>query len=598
MKNKITEWVTDNPVAYLFTKMWRYSHGNRKMVMLFWAMFIAAITMDLVVEPMIMSKVMNAIQDRGITWESMKLISLLLLAYIGNSVLYWALHGPARVMELNNAFLERLNYRSFFLRGLMNLRMQWHVDHHSGDTIEKIDKGTGALYQFSEETFVIVYSCIRLLVSYSVLIYFDAALGVIAALFLILSVFITMKIDKVLVQNYVALSRAENDTAKTIFDSLSNITTVIILRVEKFVFKSIINRIRNQHALTTSTNRLSEFKWFLTSMSCILMTTTILAYYLYGQVGASTPILIGSVYLLISYLSKIESVFFEFTGMYGNLVRYKVRVQNAEVIAADFGQHDVSTDVLPSDWKSISINNLCFSYSGSGEPQLCGLNLVMNRGQRIAFVGQSGSGKTTLLKLIRALYEPNSGRITVDGVLQENGFVSFGESVALVPQDPEIFDATILYNITLGADYTADQISLALRISRFDEVVLTLPKGLDSMVNEKGVNLSGGQRQRLALARAVLASLNKDVILFDEPTSSLDPVTESQVYQGMFDTFGGKLIVSTVHRLHLLRQFDQVVVFDKGRIIATGTLNELLQNESCPIFREMWDKQMDVQIAA
>jgi ABC-type multidrug transport system fused ATPase/permease subunit len=201
-------------------------------------------------------------------------------------------------------------------------------------------------------------------------------------------------------------------------------------------------------------------------------------------------------------------------------------------------------------------------------------------------VGRSGSGKTTLLKIMRDLHTPQELRLTVDGVPSEEGFAGIARAITLVPQSPEIFATTVGNNITLGAEYDDETVNRFLDMACFTEVVAHLPKGLASSINERGVNLSGGQMQRLALTRGLLACETKDIVLLDEPTSSLDSTTEMAVYRRIFDGFAGKTIISSVHRLHLLRLFDRVCFFEEGRIIATGSLDELLAE--CPAFQALW----------
>lgn len=144
--------------------------------------------------------------------------------------------------------------------------------------------------------------------------------------------------------------------------------------------------------------------------------------------------------------------------------------------------------------------------------------------------------------------------------------------VTLFPQDPEIFENTIRYNITLGLPYDESVIRQACETVAFQEVIDQLPKGLDSNIQEKGVNLSGGQKQRLALARGILAAQTSDIILMDEPTSSVDPKTELIIYKRLFQLFENKVMVSALHRLHLLEYFDYIYVIDNGRIVEEGTL--------------------------
>ena len=143
--------------------------------------------------------------------------------------------------------------------------------------------------------------------------------------------------------------------------------------------------------------------------------------------------------------------------------------------------------------------------------------------------------------------------------------------VTLFPQEPEIFENTIEYNITLGIPCEKEELDAICTATHFKEVAAHLPKGYESSIQEKGVNLSGGQKQRLALARGVFAAKDSDIILLDEPTSSVDPKTEVLIYDQLFKTFADKAVVSTLHRLHLLPKFDHVYIMENGKIVDEGS---------------------------
>jgi ABC-type multidrug transport system fused ATPase/permease subunit len=161
--------------------------------------------------------------------------------------------------------------------------------------------------------------------------------------------------------------------------------------------------------------------------------------------------------------------------------------------------------------------------------------------------------------------------------------------VTLFPQDPEIFENTILYNITLGLPFHKEDIMKVCEAAMFVDVIQNLPHGLETHIQEKGVNLSGGQKQRLALARGILSARTSDIILLDEPTSSVDPKTEVLIYEKMFSCFSDKAIISSLHRLHLLNRFDYVYIMDQGRIVDHGTFDHLKSNSQ--IFQKLWAHQ-------
>lgn len=577
-----------NPLLYLFSKTWTYSEGNRRNVVQYWIMFTVANSIYLIGTPMVYAHIMNIIQREGITSENFSvLVGLLLLPFLFDLV-FWAIHGPARCIEKANAFKVRVNYRHFLLKGVMILPLEWHTDHHSGDTIDKIEKGTAALYSFSRDSFEVIYSVAQFLVSYAILSYFCLPATFIVLGMILISVWITIRFDRVILGQYKKLNRAENNITESVFDAVSNITTVIILRVEKLVFSAIMNKVEKPFDLFKSNARLNEFKWFCTNMCCTTMACIVLTVYFWQSIGTPQGILIGNVFLLLRYLSSVSDLFFKFTGMYGEILQHRAKVLNSEELSKDFKAESFTNHVLPKKWQRLDVRGLNFSYNGNNPENLDleDITLSMHRGERIALVGESGSGKTTLLKLTRDLYHPTQGDIFCDNVLVPDGFGGISRAIALVPQNPEIFATTILENITLGAEYDMDFVRHFTDMACFTDVVESLPKQFNSSIKEKGVNLSGGQQQRLALARGLLACHDKDVVLLDEPTSSLDTATEMKVYRNIFREFGDKTIISSIHRLHLLPLFEKIYMFSGGKIIASGTLYDLL--EHCSEFKTLW----------
>jgi ATP-binding cassette subfamily B protein len=403
-----------------------------------------------------------------------------------------------------------------------------------------------------------------------------------------------MRFDRVIIGQYKQLNRYENNVSESVFDAISNITTVIILRVERLVFSAIASKVEKPYELFKQNNRLVELKWFLTNMCCSGMTVVVLAVYFWQHIGTTQGVLVGSVYLLINYLGRVSELFFKFTSMYGDTLQRKAKVVNSEELREDFKIENFTNHLLPKDWKHLEIKNLNFSYHNEedGGLHLEDVSMSIQKGERIALVGETGSGKTTLLKVVRDLYCPKSLDLKVDGQDLSGGFESISQAISLVPQNPEIFATTIIENITLGAEYEMGFVKKYTDMACFTEVADKLPKKFDTSIKEKGVNLSGGQQQRLALARGLLASHNKDIVLLDEPTSSLDTATEMEVYKNIFKEFEGKTVISTIHRLHLLPLFQKIYFFSEGRIVGFGTLSDLLSSNKQ--FNVLWQKGLAI----
>ena len=579
----------DNPIVFLTAKTWEYAKGNRKQFLLLVGLFLLANAISLL-EPLVVAKILNTIQEQGITQESLSTLLVSLFLFLAITIGFWIFHGPARVLEEKIAFLIKAQYKKYLIDGTMNLPLKWHSDHHSGDTIDKIEKGTNALYDYASEFSQVIETLVLFIGSYIALILFNVHASYLVLFLVLVTGTVILKFDKHLVRQYRILFRTENKISAKVFDTLSNITTVIILRVEDLLSKAIFMKVMRPYKLFVKNNKLNEWKWFTVSVFTSLMVISVLFSFIYFNSKTGQTILIGTVYALYGYVDRINDLFFRFAFRYGHMVRRKARVKNAEEVAREFKPKDGLDRKKLHSWKLLEVKNLDFSYHTKKGAQLHlqNINLSIAHGENIAFVGSSGSGKTTMLKVMRDLYHPKKAHVSLDGQVLPEGFRSISHEITLIPQDPEIFSTTIKENITLGVDYGLDHLKTYTDLACFTDVVERLPKKFNSHINEKGVNLSGGERQRLALARGLLACDDKTIVLLDEPTSSVDSKNELQIYQNIFNAFKGKTIISSIHRLHLLPLFDTIFFFKNGKIVARGNFNMLLKTSK--EFNELWKK--------
>ena len=234
---------------------------------------------------------------------------------------------------------------------------------------------------------------------------------------------------------------------------------------------------------------------------------------------------------------------------------------------------------LPAITGAVKYENLYFRFRTDGPLQLCNVNLDFAPGQFIGIVGGSGAGKSTLTKLLIRLYEPESGRILVDGYdISKVELYSLRRQVGFVPQDSLLFEGTIQENIALtNPDATTEEIIEAAKIAAAHDFIMDLPNGYNTKVGERGASLSGGQRQRIAIARSVLQ--RPKLLVLDEATSALDYITERQVCLNLAQAFQHSTVFFITHRLNTIKHANTIVVMDAGRVIEQGTHHELMAME-------------------
>jgi len=217
-----------------------------------------------------------------------------------------------------------------------------------------------------------------------------------------------------------------------------------------------------------------------------------------------------------------------------------------------------------------------FEYPDADRPSVADFDLVVRPGETVAFVGASGAGKSTVLNLVIGFIRPTAGRILLDGRdMAGLDLRTYRKHLSIVPQETTLFDGTIRDNVLYGLGGVDDEeLRAALRDANALEFVERLPEGLDTRVGEKGARLSGGQKQRLAIARALVR--DPRVLILDEATSALDTQSERLIQEALGRLVSGRTTFVVAHRLSTVRNADRIVVMEGGRVVETGTHEELV----------------------
>ena len=225
----------------------------------------------------------------------------------------------------------------------------------------------------------------------------------------------------------------------------------------------------------------------------------------------------------------------------------------------------------------IEVKNLSFEYL-KDKPILENINMHIEKGCKVAIVGASGSGKTTLANILVGFYPLNEGEILYGGISNQSLKLStIRENIHLILQHPKLFNDTMLFNLTLGNEYSEEAVQKALHIAQLDEVIARLDNGLDTLVGKDGIKLSGGQRQRVAIARMVLS--DPKVVIFDESTSALDVHTEAKLFEALHSFLEDKTVITIAHRLSTIKSAEFIYALEDGNVVDSGTPQALLTKD-------------------
>lgn len=241
---------------------------------------------------------------------------------------------------------------------------------------------------------------------------------------------------------------------------------------------------------------------------------------------------------------------------------------------------------------SLRFDHLTFSYGES--PVIRDVSFEICRGEMVALVGASGAGKSTLTDLVERFYDPTDGRILLDGIdIREYRLHDYRSLFALVSQDVVLFNDTLYRNVTMGRmDIPEEEVMRALEVANLGEFVSSLPDGLQHAVGDRGLNLSGGQRQRISIARAVVR--NTPILILDEATSAMDTESEKSVQEALDRVMKDRTVLVVAHRLSTIRHADRIIVLENGRVVETGTHEELLARAG--VYRSMIESGEGVKV--
>lgn len=374
-----------------------------------------------------------------------------------------------------------------------------------------------------------------------------------------------------------------------IVDSLSNILAIRLFARSNQESKALKNTFDKAVVAERKLQWAYFWIWFLYGYAFLAAQAFNIYFLLSGyQEGTIT---IGDFALVLSINMAIVEFLWNITKDFSQLSKSLGKITQAlktielpiEIIDHTHAQQ------LKVDKGIIEFRDVRFHYKGTS-PLFEKKSIIIDSGQKVGLVGFSGSGKTTFVNLILRLFDVTSGQILIDGqnihdVTQD----SLHEAIGMIPQDPSLFNRSLMENIRFGRPGATDEeVIYASKKACAHLFIKDLPKQYDTLVGERGVKLSGGQRQRIAIARVVLK--NAPILILDEATSQLDSITEMLIQDSLWELMQGKTTLVIAHRLSTLLHMDRILVFDKGKIVQDGTHQELLNQDG--LYKQLWGAQV------
>jgi ABC-type multidrug transport system fused ATPase/permease subunit len=322
---------------------------------------------------------------------------------------------------------------------------------------------------------------------------------------------------------------------------------------------------------------------FVSFVSCALFGGIVVVVWYGAALVAQGDLILADLLTFIFYTAFIGGSVGGLGDIYAQLQKTIGASDRILEILGDPSEIDLTRDSSASavTFGQIKVQDLEFSYPSRPSVQIIkGINFTIEPGQKVAIVGTSGTGKSTLAQLLMRFYEPSSGSISLgDRSIADIDITDWRKMVALVPQEVLLFGGTIRENIAYGKPgATQEEIESAAELAYAKEFVESFPEKWDTMVGERGVKLSGGQRQRIAIARAILK--NPKFLLLDEATSALDSESEKWVQSALKELMKNRTSLIIAHRLSTIRSADLIIVMEEGKIVESGSHEELMKKKS------------------
>ncbi len=568
---------TFNSFKALIKGAWTATKGARTRFFVFIGLFIFAYSVELLI-PWAIGFTLEVFVREGFTGNAIRHAHYGIAAFVVLRLLYTFCHHSARYIQASVAFNARMETLTQIFNAIVTFPLNWHVRRHSGENLSKLHRSAGAV-DSTVGTYV-------WLICEGVVKTFFASIAIFA---LDIKVAITVIVISLLTIGFMILFNSKlvarirknnyfNDKLNRIcVDYLYNIVTVKTLGLEESAKSYLKNQKAEGLTLMKRIAKYGELKWGMIGVGYSILVGTALLVYFHGHQDLNKPFEVAQVYVLMSYLDKIFAAIGAFTGYYGGLVESSTAYEDATAIMNELTRQPSPPPQRPfGDWHTLFVRDLEFYYESEDSPGgLRGVDLNIKCGEKIALVGPSGSGKSTFLKILGGLLRPKNYSLATDS--RADIFIEEVAGISLlIPQEPEIFSETLLYNLTMGEDFSESEILHLISMCKVDKVLETLPHHWNTVLEQKGLNLSVGEKQRVAMARGFLRAKSKDILLLDEPTSSLDPKTEKEIFFGLLSDFSDRTIITACHRLALVPLFDKVIYVRDGKVEEVGTFEELI----------------------
>lgn len=474
---------------------------------------------------------------------------------------------------------------------IISLPIGFFSQERKGDIIARISGDVGEVeYSITSTLDMLIKNPILIVIYLGVLFYMSWQLTVFTIIFAPLVILIMSSIGRRLKADSKEAQQYWSDTMSQVDETLGGLRIIKAFLAEKKMssrFDKVTGNMRSKNTQVAVRQSLAHpVSEFLGSVMIAIVLWYGATLILGSSAVIDAPSFMSYIAILYSVIQPIKDLSRAAYGIPKGLASMERidAILNAENPIKE-AENAVKIDSFD---KEILFKNVCFSYEG-GREVLKNIDLCIGKGKTIAIVGASGAGKSTLVDLIPRFYEASSGSISIDGKdIRDISIASLRSLMGNVNQDPILFNDTIFNNIAFGVEgATMEQVQAAAKIANAHDFIMEKEEGYNTNIGDRGVKLSGGQRQRISIARAILK--NPPVLILDEATASLDTESERIVQDALDKLMSSRTTIAIAHRLSTVKNADEIIVMDEGRIVERGRHEELLEKNG--FYKKLHDMQ-------
>jgi ATP-binding cassette subfamily B protein len=509
--------------------------------------------------------------------KSSKVLITAAIIFIIAAVIQQFLKIAATYMAQNIGWTSTNALRIDLIEHCLNLDMKFHKSHQPGEILERVDGDVSALFSFFSKMILNLLSNLVLMIGVLALLFIkDWRIGLSMTAFVAAAVIILLNIQKIAVPKWVEERKINASFYGFLGENISSTEDVKSLGAVNYVMNKFYKILRKWLPARREATMMGYRMWMITLL--IFALGNAVAFAIGGYLWSKGIITIGTVYLVFNYTGMLERPLEQIRTQLEDLQRAGASITRIEEMFAENAEITEKSGLsIPDGAISIKVDELHFEYEKDNNV-LNNISYELKSGRTLGIIGRTGSGKTTLARLLVRLYDAVSGAIEFDNInIKDISGTELRNKIAYVTQDVQLFKATVRDNLTFFNSDIKDEFIIKI----LDEMGLMewynrLPEGLDTVLDNGGGGLSSGEAQLLALVRAFMK--DPGLIILDEASSRLDPVTEMLIDKALDKLLQGRTCIIIAHHLKTLDRADEILILDKGTIIESGKREELLSN--------------------